>query len=325
MTSDEAFAFWIVAPGKGEIRAERLTQPRAGDVVVRTLHSGISRGSEGLVFRGEVPISEHERMRAPFQGGEFPGPLKYGYSSVGLVEAGPHAMRGRTVFALHPHQTRYVVPAEAVHVIPDHIPAARAVLAANLETAVNGLWDAQPHIGDRIAVVGGGVVGMLAAWLASRIPGCSIELVDSNPERAEVARSLGVDFALPELATPEADLVVHASGSPDGLATALNLAAFEATVVEMSWYGTRAVTAPLGAAFHSRRLTLKSSQVGAVATSQRPRWTHRRRMALAIELLDEPRLDALITEESPFEAMPDVMARIAGGTGGALCHRIVYA
>jgi threonine dehydrogenase-like Zn-dependent dehydrogenase len=228
------------------------------------------------------------------------------------------------VFCLHPHQTRYAVPADAVYVLPEDLPAARAVLAANMETAVNGVWDGGPRVGDRIAVVGGGLVGCLVAWLAGRIAECRVELVDTNRERAAIAAQLGVGFATPDRASPEADLVFHTSGAPEGLATALALAAFEAVVVEMSWYGARAVAVPLGEAFHSRRLTLRSSQVGAVATRQRARWTHHRRMALALALLVDPRQDGLITGESPFEALPEVMAELARGPGGALCHRITY-
>jgi len=324
MTDGEARAFWIASPGAGEIRREPLPRPAAGDAVVRTLYTGISRGTEALVFRGEVPASEAARMRAPFQSGDFPAPVKYGYASVGVVESGPAALAGRAVFCLHPHQTRYVVPEDAVHALPEGVPAARAILAANMETAINGVWDGGPRVGDRVAVVGGGVVGCLVAWLAGRIPGCRVELVDTSEERAAIASRLGVRFATPDRATPEADLVFHASGAPGGLATALRLAAFEAVVVELSWYGVRAVPAPLGEAFHSRRLTLRSSQVGAVAASQRSRWTHRRRMALALALLADPCLDALITGESPFEALPEVMAGLARGPGPTLCHRIAY-
>lgn len=218
-------------------------------------------------------------MRAPHQAGEFTLPVKYGYSSVGVVAAGAAAWLGRRVFCLHPHQDRYVVPVSAVAPVPDAVPDARAALAANMETAVNGLWDGAPRIGDRVAVIGAGVVGALAAALAARIPGADVELIDVNPDKAEVAAALGVAFALPETATPEADLVIHASGTSDGLARALELAGFEARVVDLSWYGDRAVILPLGEAFHSRRLRLISSQVGAVATAQRPRWDHRRRLA----------------------------------------------
>jgi threonine dehydrogenase-like Zn-dependent dehydrogenase len=294
------------------------------EVRVRTLHSGISRGTEMLVFRGEVPSSEFDRMRAPFQEGDFPGPVKYGYASVGVVEEGPDTLVGRPVFCLHPHQTQYVVPVDTVHPLPEGVPPARAVLAANMETAINALWDASPRIGDRIAVVGGGVVGLLVAWLAGRVPGCEVELVDLRPSRQVVAQALGVAFAEPRNATPEADLVVHASGSAAGLVTALKLAAFEATVIEMSWYGRREVALPLGEAFHARRLSLRSSQVGHVATAQRARWSHRRRLGLALSVLRDPVLDLLITDNAPFDELPDVMARLSAGSPDTLCQRIDY-
>jgi 2-desacetyl-2-hydroxyethyl bacteriochlorophyllide A dehydrogenase len=322
--SSDARAFWIAAPGIGEIRTERLPSPSSEEVAVRALYSGISRGTEALVFLGRVPPSEFERMRAPFQAGEFPAPIKYGYASVGIVEEGPSELRGRHTFALYPHQTRYVVSAQAVHVLPAGVPAERAVLAANLETAINAIWDARPHVGDRISVVGAGTVGCLIAWLGGRIGGCDVELVDINPARAAVARALGVRFASPAAASEHADIVLHASGSASGLDVALRVAGFESTIVEASWYGDVPVAAPLGGAFHARRLTLRSSQVGNVATSQRARWDTRRRMELALTLLADPILDLLITGESEFDALPRVMADLATAPGDALCHRIVY-
>lgn len=318
-----AHSCWLAEPGRAELREEALPAPGPQDVLVRTLHSAISRGTETLVFRGEVPASEHARMRAPFQQGDFPAPVKYGYSSVGLVEQGPPELVGREVFCLFPHQTRYVVPAAAVHPLPAGVPAARAVLAANMETAVNALWDAAPRVGDRIAVVGGGVVGLLVAWLAARLPGCKVQVVDTQAARAPVAHALGAEFALPAEAAPDADLVVHASGRAEGLATALGLAGMEATVLELSWYGSRSVAVPLGEAFHARRLRLQSSQVGQVAAAQRSRWDYRRRLALALELLREPALDALVNAQAPFSQLPAVLARLAAGDDpGTLCCRI---
>ena len=322
--ADHAEACWVVEPGRAEIRREPLGAPGADEVLVRALHSAVSRGTEALVFRGEVPASEAARMRAPFQAGDFPGPVKYGYCSVGVVEAGPAPWPGRTVFCLHPHQSRYVVPTAAVHEVPAAVPAARAVLAANMETAVNALWDATPRLGDRVTVVGAGVVGLLAARLVARVPGTAVEVVDVRPERRALAEAFGARFATPNEASPDADLVLHASGSAAGLQTALRVAGFEATVLEMSWYGRREVSLPLGEAFHSRRLTLKSTQVGHVAAAQRSRWNHRRRMALALSLLDDPALDALVTDRAPFADLPQVLARLAGSTSGTLCQRIDY-
>jgi hypothetical protein len=324
MATDDSRAFWIAAPGRGEIRSERLTMPSADEVLVRTFFSGISRGTEALVFHGHVPASEYQRMRAPFQSGEFPAPVKYGYASVGLVEQGPDDLLGRTVFVLYPHQTRYVVPAASVHVVPDAVPPSRAVLAANLETAINGVWDAGVQIGDRVAVVGAGTVGCLVAWLAGRMLDCVVDLVDVNPARAAIARGLGVRFFAPDAVPEGADVVIHASGSAEGLAVALKIAALEAIVVELSWYGDRAVPVALGEGFHARRLTLKSSQVGSVAASQRSRWDTRRRVQFALTLLAHTELDGLITGESAFDALPEVMSRLSTAPGDTLCHRIKY-
>ena len=319
-----ATAYWITGASTGELREETLPAPGPDEVRVRALHGGISRGTETLVFRGGVPPSEHERMRAPFQEGDFPFPVKYGYVSVGEVDAGAPALLGRRVFCLHPHQDRYVVPASAVHVLPDTVPPERAVLAANLETAINGLWDAAPGVGDRVTVIGAGAVGCLVARLAVRVPGVDVELVDIDPDRAAIAATLGVGFAEPGGARGERDLVVHASGSPDGLELALLLAGFEATVLEMSWFGQRRVTLPLGGAFHSRRLRLHASQVGTIPSDRRARWDYRRRLALALELLADPVLDHLITGDAPFASLPAVMARLAEDPGDTICQRISY-
>lgn len=321
---EAARAFWIAEPGRGEIRGEALPSPSADELVVRALFSGVSRGTEAIVFQGRVPVGEYQRMRAPFQAGQFPAPVKYGYASVGRVEHGPLELLDRNVFVLHPHQTRYLAPVSAAYVLPEGVPPERAVLAANLETAINGLWDGRPHVGDRIVIVGAGTVGCLVAWLAGRIPGCDVELVDINPNRSSIARALGVRFAQPGRASAAADLVIHSSGSPAGLGLALRLAGFEATVVELSWYGSDAVSVALGERFHSARLTLKSSQVGQVSASQRARWDSRRRMELALGLLADPVLDSLITGESEFDTLPEVMAALAAAPGDALCHRIRY-
>jgi threonine dehydrogenase-like Zn-dependent dehydrogenase len=322
---NSARAFWLNSPGHGEIRQVDLPEPAEDEVVVRALYSGVSRGTETLVFRGGVPESQHSAMRAPFQEGDFPGPVKYGYLSVGVVEQGPRELAGQTVFCLYPHQSRYVVPASAVTRVPGNVPAGRAVLAGTLETAVNALWDAAPLIGDRIAVVGGGMVGCSVAALLARFPGVRVQLVDADPARAEVADALGVGFALPGDALGGCDLVVHASATEQGLARALELLTAEGTVLELSWYGDRRVALPLGEAFHSRRLVIRSSQVGTVSPARRSSRGYADRLALALDLLADPALDALITGESAFEELPEVMPRLASGEIPALCHRVRYA
>ncbi|MGM0677549.1 MAG: zinc-dependent alcohol dehydrogenase [Pseudomonadota bacterium] len=324
MDRDAATAFWIATPGRGELRREILPPLPADHVQVTALYSGISRGTESLVFHGHVPPTEYQRMRAPFQAGDFPGPVKYGYASVGRVDCGPADLMGRSVFCLHPHQDHYQVPATAVTPLPEGLPPGRAVLAANMETAINGIWDAGIGPGDRVCVIGAGVVGALVAYLAARIPGTRVTLVDINEGRAALAKALGAGFARPEAAPGDQDHVIHVSGQPDGLDHALTLAGDEGLVLEMSWYGDRPVTLPLGGAFHARRLTLRSSQVGRLPPSRTPRWDYRRRLALALELLKDPVLEPLISGESDFLALPRVMPSLADGAGQVLCHRIRY-
>jgi hypothetical protein len=317
-------AFWVSAPGRGEIRPVAVAEPGPSQVRVRTLRSGVSRGTETLVFRGAVPPDQYDRMRAPHQDGDFPGPVKYGYLSVGVVEAGPEELVGRTVFCLHPHQTAYVVPAADVTVVPDGVPADRAVLAGTVETAVNALWDAAPMVGDRVTVVGAGMVGCCVARLLAQIPGVDVALADVDPTRAEVAGALGVVFAHPDEAAGGRDLVVHASATGAGLQRSLELLAPDGEVVDLSWYGDTPVLLELGGAFHSGRLRLRASQVGEVALGRRHRRSRGQRLALALDLLRDPAYDALLTGVSAFAELPELMAELSSGRRAALCHTITY-
>ena len=310
-------ALWYMGEGECALKGEILPDMTAGNVLVRTLWSGISRGTERLVFEGRVPASEQDRMRCPHQQGQFPFPVKYGYCAVGLVEAGPDEFMGQTIFALHPHQERFVVPASAVTLVPEGLSPRRAVLAANMETALNGLWDAQAGPGDRIVVVGGGVLGLLVASLAAGLPEADVTLVDVDASRQLLADHLGFGFALPGQAPEEADIVIHTSATGAGLATAITAAGMEATVLELSWHGAGDIPVALGGAFHAKRLRLISSQVGQVSPSRRPRWTYARRLAKALELLRDDRLDALITIEIAFENAPAALpALFAPGAAG---------
>ena len=321
-------AFWIQEPGRGEILRRDLPPRQEDEVLVRTLFSGISRGTESLVFRGRVPASQHETMRAPFQEGSFPGPVKYGYASVGEVVEGDAgaagALLGQRVFSLYPHQDVYHVPASAVTALPPGLPPARAVLAANMETAVNAVWDGGASAGDRIVVIGAGVVGLLIGWLCRQVPGTEVVGVDRNPRRTEAAEALGIAFRDEPPRGGAADLVFHASGSPAGLRSAIESAAVEGTIIEVSWYGDESVSLPLGEAFHSRRLLLRSSQVGRIPPGRSSRWDTRRRIALALSLLRDAALDVLISGESDFEELPTVMERLSTAPEEELCHRIRY-
>ena len=310
----KARGFWTVAAGQGEIRTEDLPAPDPGAIQVRALASGVSRGTEATVFAGGVPASQYAVMRAPLMGGDFPFPVKYGYAMVG--EAG-----GKRVFVLHPHQNLFNVAEAMCAAVPDAVPTRRAVLAANMETAINIVWDAAPLVGERMMVIGAGVVGLLAGWLLGRLPGGRVVVVDVDPAREATARRLGCDFARPEEAPGERELIVHASGSEAGLRAALKLAAFEGRIIEASWFGDRAPALPLGEEFHVRRLRLISTQVGSVATAMRGRRSYRERLALALDLLADPVFDGLLDRVVPFETLPAVMPVLLQG---GLCHVVTY-
>lgn len=317
----KARGFWAVGPGQGELRAEELAPPGEGQVLVRTLASGISRGTESLVFHGRVPDSEHARMACPMMGGAFPFPVKYGYSAVGIARSG--AFSGQRVFALAPHQDAFLAPAAMLHPLPDALPTHRAVLAANMETALNILWDAAPLAGERAMVVGAGVVGLLTGFLLARIPALALTIIDRDPARGTVAEALGLAFALPEDAPADRELIVHASGNPAGLAFALDHAAPEARILEASWYGAARCEIPLGGAFHSQRLRIIGTQVGQVGGAMRGRRSYAQRLATALSLLDDPRLDALLDGPTRFDDLPAAMPKILGAPG-ALCHVVTY-
>ncbi len=323
-----ACALYTIAPQTVELRSVALPIIAADEcaaVQVKTLWSGISRGTERLVFRGQVPASQYKAMRAPFQDGAFPFPVKYGYAAVGIVEIGPPALKAKAVFCLHPHQDRFVVPAEAVIPLPDAIPPRRAILAANMETALNVMWDSAAMPGDRIAIVGAGALGLLILSLATAIPGTDVVVADVNHGRASVVEAFGARFCQPDALTGlNADVVIHTSATGSGLAACLGAAGFEARIVEASWYGSASVIVPLGEAFHSKRLKLISSQVGSVCETHRARWPHSRRLAKAISLLQDPCLDLIITDEVPFAELDVAMPAVFDASPSSIVTAIRY-
>ena len=317
-----ARALWSVSPGRAELRTETLRPPAEGEVLVRALYTGISRGTERLVLDGRVPESEWRRMRGPLQAGDFPFPVKYGYCAVGVIEDGSPARIAQRVFILHPHQDRFLAPQAMCIPLPDALPAARAVLGANMETALNILWDAGPMIGERALVVGGGVVGLLVARLLARMPGASVALHDVDARKRDLVLSAGARFVTDP--APEHELVIHASGHPDGLVTALAACAFEARVLEASWFGTKPVALPLGEAFHAQRLTIRATQVGSVAPAMRGRRSYAERMALALDLLAEDAwCDALLGTEVRFADLPATLPALLGPDGPP-CPLVTY-
>lgn len=316
-------AYWVTGSGRGELRTEPAREAGPDEVLVRTIVSGISRGTEALIHAGAVPAAVAHSMRAPFQVGDFPYPVKYGYLSVGRVEAGRSELLGARVFCLHPHQNAYVVPAAAVVRVPVQVPSERAVLAGAVETAINAVWDAAPRLGDRVAVVGAGMIGGALARVLSGFPLSRLQLIDVNPARSRLAADSIIEFVAPEDAAGDCDLVFHCSATEAGLATGLSLLGFEGELIELSWYGERAPAVPLGVDFHARRLSIRASQVGAIAPSRRARRSAADRLRLALDLLRDPAYDVLITGRTDFLDLPDTMASVISDPA-ALCHLIDY-
>jgi threonine dehydrogenase-like Zn-dependent dehydrogenase len=322
-----AQALWYVAPGKAELRSAPLPAPGPEQALVRTQWSGISRGTERLVLEGAVGESEWQRMRAPLQEGDFPFPVKYGYCATGVVEAGPNELIGQRVFCLHPHQDWFIAPVAMLAPLPDDVPSRRATLAANMETALNAHWDAGTGPGDRVAVIGAGVVGLLVAYLGARLPGAEVTVYDIDPGRRPIVEAMGAAFRLSTEAgagAGGADVVFNASVSGAGLDLGMALAGMEGTIVELSWYGDKPVTVGLGGAFHSRRLRLLSSQVGQVSASRRSRWDYRRRLTKSLQLLSIPAMDLLVAEAVPFaeaaRRVPELLQRGAAGLAPVISY-----
>lgn len=319
----KAHAYWVTENGDGELRPEALPARQDGESLVRTLYSGISRGTESVVHQGRVPERVADLMQAPHQEGDFPGPVKYGYLSVGTVEEGPEELMGKTVFSLHPHQDLYVVPTNALTVIPEDVPAKRAVLTGIVEVAINALWEAGPRLGDRVAVVGGGLVGGVLATLLRKYPLSRLQLVDADPGKRDLAEKLGIGFAGPEDAQDDNDIVFHCSASNDGLKLSLQLAGDDSDVIELSWFADKEVTLPLGEDFHARRLNIRSSQVGAVALPRRHRRSNAERLQEAANQLKDPLFDTFLTSECQFQNLPATLVRLFEEPGG-FCHVVAY-
>ncbi|MFJ4263204.1 zinc-binding alcohol dehydrogenase [Paenarthrobacter nicotinovorans] len=319
----QATAYWVTKSGDGELRPEAIENPTEEEALVRTLYSGVSRGTERVVHEGRVPERVADLMQAPHQEGEFPGPVKYGYLSVGVVEQGPDEWLGKTIFSLHPHQDFYVVPTSQLTPIPADVPARRAVLTGIVEVAINAIWEAGPRLGDRVAVVGGGLVGGVLATLLRKYPLGRLQLVDADPEKRSLADKLGIEFSEPDNADNDNDIVFHCSASNEGLKLSLQLAGDDSDVIELSWFADKEVTLPLGEDFHARRLNIRSSQVGAVALPRRHRRTNAQRLQEAAAQLKDPLFDTFLTSECQFQNLPATLARLLERPGG-FCHVVAY-
>ena len=316
-----ALVYW--APGEARIEPVQLPELGEGMVEVETEYSGLSRGTERLIFNGRVPEAEWGRMRAPLQVGDFPFPVRYGYSAVGRITAGNGV--GTRVFCLHPHQSHFRVAADWVVPIPENVPSERAILAANMETALNAIWDAELRPGQRCLVVGAGMVGSLITCLLSRRADVSVLLTDVATETGALSNDLNVRFCVPDDVPKGAfDVAFHCAAAESGLQTAVDSLAFEGRVIELSWYGDRPVSVRLGGNFHANRLQIISSQVGHVALARRASTTHRDRLGLALAALADDRLDALITNKAQFRDLPAALPDLLSDGAPGIATRIVY-
>lgn len=328
-------------------RANRLSYPSAcsavieecqladfkeKNVLIETLYSGISRGTESLVYHGKVPISEANRMRCPHQTGDFTYPVSYGYACVGKVietqSDVSQIKKDDIVFVLHPHQDIFCVPEEACNLVPATLTPSRAVLSANMETALNAVWDAEISGTSNHMVIGAGVVGLLTAFVLKSLSGHSPILIDINTAKKPIAEKLGLAFHTPdEIAQKnlaEMERLFNTSASEKGLQLAIEQSGFEAKILEMSWYGDKAVNLRLGGEFHSKRLQIISSQVGHIAPAKRETHGYSDRMQEAMKLLSDDKLDALLEPEIMFEALPDHLHDIFNKNSSALCQLVKY-
>lgn len=324
--SGMAREYWTEAAGSGGIRAADIPAPGPGEVLIETEVSGISPGTETLVHRGQVPAEVADLMAAPHQLGTLDFPVSHGYLNVGVVRRGPAELLGRRVFTLSGHRSHLVVPESACHVVAAEVPSERALLAGVAEVGLNAVWESQASLADRIAVIGGGLVGLVTALLAARVSPARLQVIETDPRRRAAAGELGLDAVPPEQADGDNDVVLHTSATQQGLRRSLEITGDDATVVEMSWYGDRQPPVPLGADFHARRLRLLASQVGEVAVPKRHRRSRRQRLGAALGLLDD-RFDALVTGSSPLERLPKVMDDFAEGadwTRSQLLHVVTY-
>ncbi|MEN0004557.1 MAG: zinc-binding alcohol dehydrogenase [Bacteroidota bacterium] len=319
--STHSNALWHLSSSTSSLLSSAIPAPKEGQCLVKSEFSLISLGTERLVASGAVPVDLHQNMRVPYMEGSFELPVKYGYSLVGQVVTQGYPLSGKKVHLMHPHQSYCIVEAEALTLIPEKVPIRRAVLASNLETAVNAVWDSQVQIGDRVLVVGFGMIGALTALLLQQIAGVEVYIAERLPQRRALAQQL--DFQLLAEET-DFDITFHTSSSSSGLQMAIDRLGYEGTSVELSWYGTKEVSMQLGASFHQQRKRLIASQVGQVPGSKQNRWDYRRRKQLVFQLLQQEKFDQLLTHEISLSEAPALFGKLREGTLEGIGWTIKY-
>ncbi|MFK7979418.1 MAG: zinc-binding alcohol dehydrogenase [Saprospiraceae bacterium] len=303
-------ALWHISPSESSLQEESLSTPLSHQLLIKSLYSLVSTGTEKLVATGQVPSSMHQLMRVPSMGGAFSFPVKYGYSLVGKVVSEGIFM-GQLVHLLHPHQAALVTDSADVSLVPPNIPAKRAALASNMETALNAIWDSGVSIGDKVVVCGFGMIGGLVARLLSLMPAVEVVVLEKNAYRIQQATNMG--FLVNPTDLSNFDYSFHTSGSSKGLQACIEAVGMEGKIIELSWYGTKSVQLQLGADFHYHRKQIISSQVGHVPFTKNARWDYVRRKAVVWKLLKNPVFDAHITDEVPFGESPAFFAALRQG------------
>ena len=304
----KAHGLWFLGANQFSIREETLRSPSTPYCVVKSICSGISQGTEQLVYSEAVPESIQHQMRCPYMGGDFPFPIKYGYSLVGEVVEGPENIVGRNVHMLHPHQDYGCVHPRDIYLLDDGILPEKAILASNMETAVNAVWDSQVTLGDRVLVVGFGNVGSLVARILSLSMGVEMFVTDTSALKRSMAQKMGFNVCEISQLKEEFDISFNVSASADGLQTAIDAVGYEGKIIELSWYGNRAVSLQLGGDFHIQRKTIISSQVSHIPSHRLARWDTIRRKKLVFSLLKQPEFEEHVTHNLRFSELPRILS-----------------
>lgn len=307
-----AESFWIRKKNNSFIKKHSISIPQNNEVLVKTIYSGISYGTEKIVYSGNVPKSQRSLMRCPYQEGEFGSNVKYGYMNVGKVMNGPSKLVNRYVYTLYPHQTQYVLPLEELTFIPKLIPIKRCLLTANMETAINAMWDTLPTCGDKILIIGAGIVGFLMAYILMTIIGIEILLIDTDKEKSKIAKIFGIKFSCSIPKSYNANIIYECSGNPSVIDILSSHVNDETVICIMSWYGNSVSNINFGNEFFSKRTKILFSQVAKVSHNRDKYWNNKKRKDLAISLLNDDKLDNLIEKDMiSFHDLPEFFSNTA--------------
>jgi threonine dehydrogenase-like Zn-dependent dehydrogenase len=307
-------ALWHISPDASAILEHDLPAGNDHMLLVKSLYSLVSMGTERIVASALMPSAVWNQMAVPYMEGTFSLPCKYGYSLTGKVLKGPAEYKGKTVHLMHPHQDRLWVNATSVFIVPDDIPATRAVLASQVETAVTAIWDSRISLGDSVLIAGFGLVGAMIALLTSPIPGVKIAVLEKNEFRKELARELCFDVIDKQDENGKIfDVAIHTAGDEKALQFCIDHIGHESQVTEVSFYGKKSITLMLGETFHTQRKRIVVSQVAHIPSHKLNRWDLHRRKKLVFDMLKDKRFDMLVENRIPFEQAPLLFNQIRYG------------